>query len=78
MSKAKTPKDIKVDLPAPQAEMTPRTFEEIQQEFSVKCTKAGHLQYQITAFQSDLEVLNRQMRDLNLEAAALKGAKSNE
>ncbi len=71
MSKAKAPKNIKVDLPPAEAPAPQRTFEQIQNEFSIKCTKAGHLQYQITAFQADLAELNKQMRDLNLEAAAL-------
>ena len=51
---------------------TPKTFEQIQQEYASLCTRAGHIQYQRFAMKSDLEVINNQLRDLNFAAAALK------
>jgi hypothetical protein len=74
MSKVKAPA-VKVDLPKVETK-NPRTFLDIQQEFTNVCTKAGHLQYQITAHQNDLDLLNKQMRDLNLEAAAVSAQES--
>lgn len=53
-------------------EKAPRTFTDIQNEFGALCARAGHLQYQIFTFKKDLELINGQVRDLNLEAAALK------
>jgi outer membrane murein-binding lipoprotein Lpp len=48
----------------------PREMAAITGEFTTLCTKAGHLQYQIDAFKKDVNLLNEQMRALNLEAAA--------
>ena len=49
-----------------------RTIETIQQEFYGLCARAGQLQYQVHTSAKDLEQINKQIRDLNLEAAALK------
>lgn len=49
-----------------------RSIPEIQQEYQNLCLKAGHVQYQIYTHTSDLELVNAQLRDLNLEAAAVK------
>lgn len=62
---------IKVDLPKEEAKKE-RSFDQIQQEFGALCARAGHLQYQIFTFEKDLDLINTQVRDLNLEAAALK------
>lgn len=51
-----------------------RTLEQIQQEFSSLCARAGHCQYQIATLKKDLDILNSTIRDLNLEAANLKAA----
>ncbi len=48
-----------------------RTLQVIHQEYSALCAKAGHLQYNISVFKDDLALINQQMKDLNLEAAAL-------
>lgn len=48
-----------------------RTRQDIQQEYSQLCAKAGNLQYQIWAFNKDLENLYSAARDLNQEAAEL-------
>lgn len=74
MAKPKVPKEIKVALPAPEVESTKtRTFEEIQREYSALAAKCGQFQYQVYTLNRDLDLLNNQMRDLNFEAAALKG-----
>jgi len=46
-----------------------RTIGEIQGEYQTLCTKAGHIQYQISTLNKDLDLLNTSMRDLNFEAA---------
>lgn len=53
---------------------SPRPVSEIQQEYQMLCTKAGHVQYQIFTLQKDLDVLNSTLRDLNLEASESKTA----
>lgn len=49
-----------------------RSIPEIQSEYQNLCLKAGHLQYQVYTFSRDLEMVNQELRDLNLEAAAVK------
>lgn len=49
-----------------------RTLPEIQQEYQNLCLKAGHLQYQVSVFSGDLDMVNKELRSLNFEAAALK------
>lgn len=51
-----------------------RSIPEIQQEYQNLCLKAGHVQYQLFTNQKDLELLNGELRKLNLEAAAVKAA----
>lgn len=69
------------------SEIKKRTVQEIQEQYQGLCLRAGHTQYQIHALSSDLEQINQTLRDLNLEAAAVKAeedkaksveAKSNE
>lgn len=50
-----------------------RTIQQIQHEFSEACARAGHVQYKITVDQEDLANLNKLIKSLNLEAAALQG-----
>ncbi len=47
-----------------------RSIEEIQKDYQNLCLKAGHVQYQVVTLKKDLEMMNEQLRDLNLEAAA--------
>lgn len=54
--------------------MSTRTIPEIQQEYQNLCLKAGQLQYQVYTFSKDLEMVNKELRDLNLEAAAVNAA----
>ncbi len=49
-----------------------RTVEQIQNEYTQQCVRAGHTQYQIAQLQKDLELMNRSLRDLNLEAATVQ------
>lgn len=49
-----------------------RSIPEIQAEYQNLALRAGHIQYQIVTMQGDLELLNKSLRDLNLEAAAVK------
>jgi hypothetical protein len=53
-------------------ENKPRTIPEIQQEYQSHCLRAGDIQYRITQYQSDLDLVNNRLRDLNIEAAQIK------
>lgn len=53
-----------------------RTVTEIQGEYTQLCARAGHLEYSIYALQSDLELLNLTMKDLNIEGAAAQKAEA--
>lgn len=53
-----------------------RSIAEIQQEYQNLCLKAGHLQYQVYTYGKDLEMVNKELRDLNLEAATVKAAET--
>jgi prefoldin subunit 5 len=55
-----------------------RSIEEIHQDYSRICSQAGHVQYQIAVLSKDLELLNSQLKDLNLEAAKVQAAKEAE
>lgn len=74
MAKSKVPSKIKVEFPkdAKIADAPTRSFQDVQNEFGALCARAGHLQYQIYTFKKDLDLINSQIRDLNLEAAAIK------
>lgn len=50
-----------------------RNIDDVKNEYGVMCAKAGQLQYQVFTFQKDLDLINGQIRDLNLEAAQLAG-----
>lgn len=82
MAKAKAPKELKVNLqngsPATSVAKKERTIQDIQQEFSALCARAGHLQYQVYTFNKDLDLINSQIRDLNFEAAAMKAKQDGE
>jgi predicted RNase H-like nuclease (RuvC/YqgF family) len=64
---------VKVDLQKAEEPKKERTMQDIQQEFTALCTKAGHLDYQVFTYKKDIEILQNQMRELNFEAAALQG-----
>jgi hypothetical protein len=49
-----------------------RTLQDIQNQYTGLCNKAGHLNYQIRTFEKDLELIYSTLRDLNFEAAALQ------
>ena len=51
------------------SEVKKRTVQDVQQEYTGLCARAGHLQYQINAMQKDLELINTTLRDLNVEAS---------
>lgn len=51
-----------------------RTVEQLSGEYAQLCQKAGHLNYQIHAISKDLELVNEQLRELNLEAATLQAS----
>jgi predicted porin len=51
-----------------------RSVTEIQLDYQNLCVKAGYLQYQVYTHQKDLDMVNKELRDLNLEAAASKAA----
>lgn len=58
------------------SETNKRTIAEIQTEYQNLCLKAGHLQYQVYTFSKDLDMVNTELRALNLEAAAVKAAEA--
>lgn len=49
-----------------------RSMEQIQQEYQGLCLRAGDIQYRLSVMAKDLEEINKQLRDLNLEAASVK------
>jgi len=50
-----------------------KSLEQLQSEYTQLAAKAGHIQFQIWGLESELEVVNKLLRDLNLEAAKLSG-----
>lgn len=50
--------------------MSRRSQEELTAQYGRLCQKAGNLNYQIVAIQKDLDLVNEQLLELNLEAAA--------
>lgn len=48
------------------------TLESLSQAYAGMCSKAGHLAYQIYVYNEELATLHRDMRDVNMKAAALK------
>lgn len=48
-----------------------RTVDDVKQEYSSLCAKAGHLQYQIHVHTKGLELVNTELRELNFEAAKI-------
>lgn len=49
-----------------------RSVQEIQNEYSNLCFKAGNLQYEIECKQGDLKTINSTLRDLNFEFVTAK------
>ncbi len=49
-----------------------RSVAEIQAEYQNLCAKAGHLQYTVDVYKSDLQRINAALRDLNNEHAKAK------
>jgi hypothetical protein len=52
-----------------------RSLDEIKQDYNNLCARAGHASYQIKVLSDDLELLHSQLKDLNLEAAAIAAKK---
>jgi hypothetical protein len=50
--------------------MSQRTQQEITVDYQKHVMKAGSIQYQIHALQKDLDLVNDQLRDLNVEYLA--------
>lgn len=67
---------MRIDLSQGASEKPKREISDIQSEYSVLAAKAGQTQYQIFILSKDLEQFHENMRDLNLEAAALKGSEN--
>lgn len=51
-----------------------REISDIQQDYQNLCTKAGHVNYQISTLKKDLALINESLQTLNQEAAALTAA----
>lgn len=68
---AKKPSSEPKQVSLKQDEAQSRSVAEIQQEYTGLAMKSGQLQYQVFTLSKDLEILNKQMRDLNFEAAAV-------
>jgi hypothetical protein len=49
-----------------------RTYQDIQNQYTALCNKAGHLNYSIDTHNKDLKIIYEQLRSLNFEAAALQ------
>lgn len=50
---------------------TKKTLPELQQEYANLCAKAGEAQYKIASLKADVDEYHKQLRTVNLEAAAL-------
>ncbi len=50
----------------------PRSLVELQQEYARLCANAGQMQYQIFDLQKNLDLVNEQLREVNLEASTVK------
>lgn len=50
-----------------QPHVPPRSLDTIQAEYNQSCAKAGNVQYQIRTLTHELEILNRQLKNLNQE-----------
>ena len=55
-----------------------RTYQDIQNQYTSLCNKAGHLNYQVRTHTKDLELIYDALRDLNFEAAALQAKEQQE
>lgn len=49
-----------------------RTYQDVQNEYTSLCNKAGHLNYQIDTHNRDLKLIYETLRSLNFEAASLQ------
>lgn len=58
------------------SEVNKRTLDEVRQEYSNLCAKAGHVQYQIAVLGDDLKLINDQIKELNLEAAKIQATEA--
>ncbi len=56
--------------------MSTRTVSDITKQYNQLAWKAGNLQYQIHTLSGDLDMVNKELRDLNLEAAAVNSAEA--
>ena len=54
-----------------------KTMEEISGEYAQVCTQLGDIAYRISVFEEDARKLRRKLRQLNMEAAALRNAEHN-
>lgn len=52
-------------------EKKPKTVDDLQKEYTNLCTKAGHLQYQISTLKAELELVNSALKNINIEASQL-------
>lgn len=55
-----------------------KTLDSLQVEYTQLAAKAGHLQFQLWGLEEELKVVNKLLRDLNLEAAKLSAAPKSE
>lgn len=74
MAKSKVEKTVEISLPKTEVEAKPeRTYVEAQREFTSLCVNAGNTAYLVFTHCKDLYIMFGKMRDLNFEAAAVKG-----
>lgn len=55
-----------------------KSIQELNVEYSQLCGKAGQIQYQIAVLSDDLKLINEQIRELNLKAAAMSAKEAEE
>ncbi len=53
-----------------------RSLQEVEQEYAALCQRLGHITYQIDAYTIDCNQLKSALKDLNLEAFAIKNAEA--
>lgn len=53
-----------------------RPIDEISKDYGQLVYKAGDLQYKVSIFSEELDLVNKEIKELNLEAAAAQRAES--
>lgn len=69
---AKSRRIKKVDLGPAASDQSPRSMDEINDEYGRLVAQCGQAQYQVFVYSEDIKRMNEALRGLNYEAAARK------